>query len=173
MHENVPAQSTSAVPDRGRRLIGWREWLALPELGIPAIKAKIDTGARTSALHAFRMEFFERAGREYVRFWIHPLRRRSDLELVCEAPVADRRIVRDSGGHAEERCLIRTPVRAGDREWPIEISLTGRDDMLFRMLLGRSALLDGGFSVDPGASCLLGPRPRRAYPRRARHGRPS
>jgi hypothetical protein len=148
--------------------IGWREWLALPELGIPAIKAKVDTGARTSALHAFRMETFRNGGAENVRFWIHPLRGREDLQLACEAPVIDRRVVRDSGGHTEERCFIRTIISAGGRDWPAEITLTSREDMLFRMLLGRGALLEAGFQVDPGRSYVLGRRPAGVYPRRRR-----
>jgi hypothetical protein len=159
-------------PDRPRSgttlTIGWREWLALPELGIPAIKAKVDTGARTSALHAFRIETFQHDGREHVRFWIHPLRGREDLQIICEAPVVDRRVVRDSGGHTEERCFIRTTIAAGGREWPAEITLTSREDMLFRMLLGRAALLEAGFRVDPGRSYVLGRRPAGVYPRRRR-----
>lgn len=150
------------------RTIGWREWLALPELGIPAIKAKVDTGARTSALHAFRIETFSRDRREYVRFWIHPLRNREDIQIACEAPIIDRRVVRDSGGHTEERCFIRTRIAAGGREWPAEITLTSREDMLFRMLLGRAALLEAGFQVDPGRSYVLGRRPAGVYPKRRR-----
>lgn len=148
--------------------IGWREWLSLPALGIPAIKAKVDTGARTSALHAFRTESFHRDGREHVRFWIHPLRGRNDVQIECEAPVVDRRIVRDSGGHTEERCFIRTLISAGGREWPAEITLTSREDMLFRMLLGRAALVEAGLQVDPVRSYALGRRPRGIYPKRRR-----
>lgn len=150
------------------RTMGWREWLALPEFNIPAIKAKIDTGAKTSALHTFRIEPCSRGGLDCVRFWIHPLRNRTDVEIVCEAPVVDRRTVKDSGGHAEQRYVILTQVRAGEQQWPAEITLTDRDDMLFRMLLGRTALVAGGFTVDPGTSFLLGRKPARAYPRRKR-----
>ena len=144
-------------------VLGWREWLALPELGIPAVKAKIDTGARTSTLHAFRQETFNKNGRDYIRFWIHPLQRNRKIELGCTAPVADRRMVRDSGGHGEMRYVIVTPVRINDRLWPIEITLTSRDTMLFRMLLGRSALVPGNFTVNPAASYLLGRSLRHAY----------
>lgn len=155
-----------ALPEAPPRLtLGWREWVALPGLGIPAIKAKVDTGARTSALHAFRMESFADHGEEHVRFWIHPLRR-LDLQVQCEAPVVDRRIVRDSGGHSEERPVIRTTVQGGGRRWEIEVTLTSRDDMLFRMLLGRAALVAGGFVVEPASSYLLGRRIARVYRKR-------
>ena len=145
--------------------LGWREWVALPGLNIPAIKAKVDTGARTSALLAFRMEGFDKMGEEFVRFWIHPLRR-LDLQVECEAPVVERRLVRDSGGHTEERPVIMTTVRAGGRDWDIEVTLTSRDDMLFRMLLGRAALVAGGIAVDPGSSYLLGRRLAQVYRKR-------
>ena len=135
--------------------VGWREWLALPELGIPAIKAKLDTGARTSALHTFAIEPFETKGQLKVRFCIHPLQKRQDVELSCTAPVFDRRVVTDSGGHRELRYVIRTPVSLGNRVWPIEITLTNRDTMMFRMLLGRSAMQDGLLIV-PQSSYLTG-----------------
>ncbi len=96
-----------------RTIIGWREWLALPSLGIPAIKAKVDTGARTSALHTFDLSTFESDGHEYVKFRIHPLQKRTDIEIECTAPVIDRRVVRDSGGHAEERIVIKTDLSLG------------------------------------------------------------
>ncbi|MEJ2759986.1 MAG: RimK/LysX family protein [Gammaproteobacteria bacterium] len=146
--------------------IGWREWAALPLLGIPAIKIKVDTGAKTSALHTYKMETFNRSGMDYIRFWIHPLQRRKDIEIACEAQVLDRRVVRDSGGHAEERYVISTPIRIGPHEWEIELTLTSREDMLFRMLLGRRAIVGGDFLVDPKASYLHGKRPRKAYPSR-------
>lgn len=138
-----------------RRTIGWREWVALPELGIAALKAKIDTGARTSALHAFHVEPYQDSGIQMVRFGIHPVQKCSDVEHYCSAQVVDRRWVSDSGGHREERWVILTPIRMGGVEWPVELTLTNRDSMLFRMLLGRTGM-GKGFLVRPDASYLLG-----------------
>ncbi len=118
------------------------------------IKAKVDTGARTSALHTFELETYTEGGEAMVRFGIHPLQRHTDLEVFCTAKVVDKRVVRDSGGHPERRIVIYTPIRLGDREWPIEVTLTNREDMLFRLLLGRSALADAGLCVNPQASYL-------------------
>lgn len=136
--------------------IGWREWLSLPGLGVSQIKAKIDTGARTSALHAFSLSTFREKGVLMARFRLHPLQKRTDVVVECTAPVADRRWVSDSGGHREKRVVIETLVRLGDHEWPIEMTLTNRDTMQFRMLLGRTAM-NRRFIVDPGRSYLLGP----------------
>lgn len=146
-----------------RPVIGWREWLALPALGIPAIKAKVDTGARTSALHTFALETYSEGGHELVRFRIHPLQKRTDVELECVAPVIDRRIVRDSGGHAEERVVIATELQMAERRWPVEITLTSRDDMLFRMLLGREGIRHGQLLVDPAASYVYGRALAKSY----------
>lgn len=138
-------------------LIGWREWVSLPELGIAWIKAKIDTGARTSALHTFELDVTRDGGAKIARFGVHPFQRDTDTVRWCEAPVVDERSVRDSGGHREWRFVIETPVRMADREWPIEITLTARDTMLFRMLVGRTAMRS--IRVDPLASFLTGRPP--------------
>jgi len=143
-------------PDAGEQIrLGWREWLSLPELSIPYIKAKVDTGARTSALHTFELETFRQSGKFMVCFSIHPLQKREDVVIQCTAEVIDERWVSDSGGHREQRYVIHTPVRFGDHERPIEITLTNRDTMSFRMLLGRTAM-NTNFVVEPGASYLFG-----------------
>ncbi len=140
--------------------IGWREWVALPDLGLPAIKAKIDTGARTSALHAFLIEPYQQDGIEMLRFLIHPIQKNQDFQVECHSPVYDVREVTDSGGHREMRYVIQSNVSLGNRSWLIELTLTNRDTMSFRMLLGRKAMEDR-FLVDPAASYIngkLGPR---------------
>jgi hypothetical protein len=149
--------------ESARATIGWREWAALPDLNLPAIKAKIDTGARTSALHAFLIEPYNRDGVDMLRFMIHPIQLNQKLEVECHAPVYDFREVTDSGGHREMRYVIQSKVIIGDIAWPIEMTLTNRDTMRFRMLLGRRAM-ENRFVVDPGASYINGKlRPRRLY----------
>ena len=135
--------------------LGWREWVSLPGLGIRQIKAKIDTGARTSALHAFEIEEFEEQGRKRVRFKIHPVQRDNETVTECVADVVDQRIVSDSGGHREKRWVISTDVVIGSHTWPAELTLTARDDMLFRMLLGRTAM-NRKAQVDPSRSYVVG-----------------
>ncbi len=135
--------------------LGWREWCALPELGIPAIKAKIDTGAKTSCLHTFFIEPFMEDGVAKIRFKVHPIQKNESLVLECVAPVKDERLVSDSGGHKEMRYIIETTVVIGDKSRLIEMSLTNRDTMRFRMLLGRRAL-EKNTLVDPAASYMNG-----------------
>ena len=144
--------ATRAKSDRP--LLGWREWLALPELGLAAVRAKVDTGARSSALHVEQADVFSQDGIEMVRFTLDTGREQAPPQTVT-APVHDRRRVIDSGGHATERIFIRTCVRLAGRDWPIEINLTDRKNLLFPMLLGRSAIR-GRFWVNPARSFLLG-----------------
>ncbi|MHC4376553.1 MAG: ATP-dependent zinc protease family protein [Planctomycetota bacterium] len=135
--------------------LGWREWVLLPELGLPALKAKVDTGARTSSLHATDLEPFDRDGREWVRFLVHP-RQRSRSRAVClEAPLVERRSVRPSTGDAELRPVIRTRALVAGVRFNLELTLTDRAQMGFRMLLGREALRRR-FLVDAGRSFLGG-----------------
>ena len=143
-------------------LIGWREWLALPQLGLPTLKAKIDTGARSSALHVEDVEEYQRDGVMWLRFVV-ATGRRGTAGVQCAALISDRREVSDSGGHVTCRWFIRTPIRLAGIEWDAEINLTNRGNMLFPMLLGRTALR-GRFRVDPQLSYTCG-RPRRRAPK--------
>ncbi|MDD2558104.1 MAG: ATP-dependent zinc protease [Desulfuromonadaceae bacterium] len=153
-------QSNNPVPAAEKNVekliyLGWREWLCLPELGIERLKAKIDTGARTSALHAFFVEPFVGAtGVDMVRFGIHPRQRDTATEVICSLPVKDIRPVTDSGGHREIRYVVETQIELGGRIWRAEMTLTNRDNMKFRMLLGRTALK--GMAVIPTRSYLQG-----------------
>ena len=130
------------MSDTSEFRLGWEEWIALPELGLPALKAKIDTGARTSALHAINIEPFGPADNQQVRFMIQPDPDRDDLQIPCSAPVVDYRDITSSNGLTEKRYVIATTVHVGARSWPIEITLTDRAQMSYRMLFGRMALED-------------------------------
>ena len=140
--------------------VGWREWVAFPEIGLPAVRAKVDTGAATSALHAHSVERFAQGGAPYVRFSVHPFfRRHRRVTVVCEAPLVDERTVTSSSGHEDARLVVGVTLRLGVRsdapEWPVEVGLADRRQMRFPMLLGREAMA-GRVVVDPGASFLLG-----------------
>ncbi len=133
---------------------GWREWASLPGLGVDRIKVKIDTGARTSALHAFDVERFDVGEAAWVRFVIHPLQRHRRPAIACTARLVDERLVTSSNGTQEHRYVITTLLRLGRSEWPIEVTLTNRDEMTFRMLLGRQAIRRHVL-VDPSRSFHL------------------
>lgn len=135
-------------------LIGWREWVALPGIGISSIKAKIDTGARTSALHALDIETYQFQDQLRVRFAVKP-HHDAEERILCDTEVVDQRHVRDSGGRSEERLVIRSTIRITDKTWPMEITLTDRSEMRFEMLLGRTAMR-GKVQIDPGKSFLTG-----------------
>lgn len=141
-------------------VVGWREWVALPALGVDRIKAKIDTGARTSTLHAFDIEVLKIRGKEVVRFKVHPLQRQSKRVIVCQADLVDERLVRSSSGHSTLRPVIMTRIQVGPWAWDIEITLTNRDKMGFRMLIGRQAIRKH-LLVHPGKSFILGARKRK------------
>jgi hypothetical protein len=149
-------------------VVGWREWVGLPSLGVEWVKAKIDTGARTSSLHAFALHEFDQDGQAWVRFEVHPWQRSAADAVEVAVPVHDRRHVRSSSGHAEERIVVLMGIRLLDRVVPAEVTLTRRDEMGFRMLVGREVLRQG-FHVDAGAS-YCGGRPKLAV-RRANRGR--
>jgi hypothetical protein len=138
-----------------KAIIGWREWVGLPGLQTPWIKAKIDTGARSSSLHAFDVEVFERSGRDWVRFAVHPWQRSDDDAVAVEAEVIDWRSIKSSSGQSDERPVIRTDLRIGEDTHMVEVTLARRDEMGFRMLVGREALRRR-FLVDPGRSYLSG-----------------
>ncbi|KXS52545.1 MAG: hypothetical protein AWU57_3068 [Marinobacter sp. T13-3] len=157
----MPTKKTETIktvyPDRtkAKAQLGWREWVALPDLGINRIKAKVDTGARTSCLHAYRTEPYTENGERRVRFWVHPVQNNLHESIECDAKVLDERTVSDSGGHKEERLVIETTLVVGDLSWPVEMTLTNRDTMRFRMLLGRTAM-SGRSEIYPEASYLAG-----------------
>ncbi len=146
--------------------VGWREWVALPDWSVPWLKAKIDTGARTSALHAFDIETIEHDGERWARFAIHPWQDTSQDEVVIEAPLVDHRAVRSSSGSQGERPVVRTTIELAGRTVSLEVTLTRRDEMGFRMLIGRQALRRA-YVVDPARS-YLGGRPSHEIRKRNR-----
>ena len=158
-----PPTPHSQPPDsslrRQHQLAGWREWIALPELGIDGIKAKLDTGARTSALHAVRLVTFDKDGAEWVRFTIHPRQRSTRNSLRVELPVLEWRRITSSNGVRQKRPVIQTTMSFFGQTWPIELTLTNRKNMGFRMLLGREALRQR-LVVDSSRS-YIGGRPTR------------
>lgn len=153
-------------PDHSNTIVGWREWISLPGFGVPWIKAKVDTGARTSAIHAFDIEEFSRDGADWVRFAVHPWQRSSADPTVTEVPVHDRRTVRSSSGHSDYRIVVRTAIELVGTRIHGEVTLARRNQLGFRMLIGREALRPR-LLVDPGRS-YLGGRPPRATRRRNR-----
>lgn len=155
-----PDYETTPAPT----VVGWREWVRLDALGVPWIKAKIDTGARTSSLHAFDLREIEVDGQRWVRFDVHPWQATAEDSVTVELPVHDVRSVRSSSGHQETRYVVLVPMVLAGREVQAEVTLTGRDQMGFRMLVGREALVQG-FLVDPAVS-YAGGRPPRAVRRR-------
>lgn len=142
------------------KTIGWREWVSLPDLGVGEIKAKVDTGADNSSLHAFNIERFSEDGVAMVRFEIHPRQRKKKPSVLCVAQVVGERKVKNPGGRTELRPTIKTTLIIAGRELEALVNLTTRDEMTFRMLLGRRTIRND-FVIDPGRS-YLGPRPGRA-----------
>jgi hypothetical protein len=151
------AKTSKKKNKKVRPMIGWREWADLPDFEVDHVNAKIDTGAKSSAIHAFRIREVVLDGVDHVEFYLHPLQRRKKPEILCRAPLVDRRVIRSSNGQEEERYVIETRLRLGARVWKIELTLTNRDAMGFRLLLGRDALRRK-FYIDPGASYLLEPK---------------
>lgn len=147
--------------------LGWREWVSLPELGLERIKAKVDSGARTSSLHAFEVRDFEESGVHRVEFKMHPNQHDNSSQVTCVADIIDERYVRDSGGHQEKRWVISSPLKIGAVTWDIEINLTSRDDMRFRMLLGRTAFR-GHALIDPARSYVIGKRRKKKGKKRGK-----
>lgn len=146
-------------------VIGWREWVALPELGITTIKVKVDSGARSSSLHAYEVRTFERDGKKWVHFKVHPLQRSTKKTVVVEAEVLEFRSVKSSSGVAQMRPVIITEIELLGERWPVELTLASRDNMGFRMLLGREAFR-GKFLVDGGKSYYGGKPERRKKKKR-------
>ena len=140
---------------KSKSIIGWREWCALPALNLPAVLAKVDTGAKTSSLHAFQVHPFDRDGKEWVQFTVHPIQRHRHPEILAEAPVLEQRTVTSSNGESEQRFVIVTTMVLGHIRFDTELTLSNRDEMGFRMLIGRQSLAKR-FVVDSALSFTLG-----------------
>lgn len=153
---------------KSKLLIGWNEWCSLPALNIVAIKAKIDTGAKTSAIHAFNIKPYKIERTLMVSFDIHPLQRNDKIIVSCHAPVIDERAIMSSNGHREHRYVIMTPIKLGDNVWEIEITLSDRDPLKFRMLLGRAALADRVI-IDPHKKLIQGKIEKKELLKKYRH----
>lgn len=139
-----------------KTIIGWEEWCGLPDIGLPAIKAKIDTGAKTSALHAYDIETYMQGDTEYITFKIHPVQGNNDIERTCTAPLIDQRVITSSNGEREDRYVIATSITIGATTMNAELTLTSRHNMAFRMLLGREALKKARFIVDSSKAFTQG-----------------
>ncbi len=135
-------------------LIGWREWAGLPELNIPLIKIKVDTGAKTSALHAYDIKIIKTAKKEFAEFVIHPIQTNDKICVPCRAEIVGMKTVKSSNGHKQIRPVVHTPIKIGDFSWDIEITLTNRDIMHHRMLLGRTAMRN--LLINPSKSYYQG-----------------
>jgi hypothetical protein len=166
----VAEPSHSNTPTDGSIRAGWREWVQLPDVGVPWIKAKLDTGARTSAIHAYHIEPFQRDDANWVRFRVRPWQESTEDETIVECPVHDVRSIRSSSGHVQERYVVKMRLVMLGRRVTAEVTLTNRDQMGFRMLIGRQALRRG-FAVDAGKSFLGGRAPK--HVRRRNRGRPA
>ena len=161
----TPQDDSSTPVDEPMFIIGWREWVGLPGLNVSRVKAKIDTGARSSSIHAFDVETYIDNEIERVRFSIHPVQNRDDIFVNADVPILERRHVRSSNGEVSERIVIRTPLEILQRRVLVDLTLANRDAMGFRMLVGREAIRRR-FLVDPSASFLAG---RRRRHRRKKH----
>ncbi len=138
-----------------KKVIGSEEWCSFPELGVPAIKARVDSGAKTSSIHAFNIQPFRRGKQSWVSFEIHPIQNNRRTVIRCERPIVDKRVVKSSSGLSETRYVVCATIKLGDDLWDIELTLANRDSMGFRMLLGREAMQDR-LIVDPSEKCILG-----------------
>lgn len=121
-------------------IVGWKEWVSLPELGLPAIKAKIDTGAATSSIHAYNISYVMKDGKKFVEYELHPLQKNKKVIVKCVSPLIEYRKVRSSSGKLQTRPVIRTTIKIANFTWEIDLNLTNRDSMGMRMLIGREAL---------------------------------